>query len=172
VQTHHGVIDVQTKLGAGSVFSVYLPTAKVECVVPEKKSVTSIQGGDETILVVEDEEVLASLLDEMLRSKGYNVVIAPDGAEALRVFRQRYREFAAVVLDMGLPKLPGQALFLKMKQIHPDVNIILASGYLDNEMKEDLFTLGASAFVQKPYNPQEILHSVRNAIDKYSYTEN
>jgi PAS domain S-box-containing protein len=172
VQTHHGVIDVQTELGTGSVFSVYLPTAKVEYVVPEKKSVTSIQGGDETILVVEDEEVLASLLDEMLRSKGYNVVVAPDGAEALRVFRQRHREFAAVVLDMGLPKLPGQALFLKMKQIYPDVNIILASGYLDNEMKEDLFTLGASAFVQKPYNPQEILHSVRNAIDKYSYTEN
>ena len=168
VQSHRGHIDVQSIEGKGTTFSVYLPVvAADEKTDPQEKDIKSINGGNERILIIEDEDILRSLMEEVLKSKGYEVTSASDGVAALKLFREHNADFDAILLDMGLPKLPGQALFLKMLQINPDSNIILASGYLDEELKSNLFELGAKAFIQKPYKPHEILRSVRSVLDEY-----
>jgi PAS domain S-box-containing protein len=171
VQTHDGFIDLQTKLGEGTMFSVYFPASAGSEPLESKADYETITGGDESILVVEDEDILRTLMEEILTSKGYNVIAVADGMTALEVFRERHDEIDAIILDMGLPKLSGQGLFLKMRQIDPSSNIILASGYVDEEMRQNLFELGAKAFVQKPYKAHEILQSVRLTLDEKKHID-
>jgi PAS domain S-box-containing protein len=171
VQTHDGFIDVQTKLGEGTTFSVYFPASAGSEPVESNTDYEMITGGNESILVVEDEDILRTLMEEILKSKGYTVTSAADGMTALEVFRERHDEIDAIILDMGLPKLSGQVLFLKMKQIDPSSNIILASGYVDEAMRQNLFELGAKAFVQKPYKAYEILQSVRLTLDEQKHID-
>jgi two-component system, cell cycle sensor histidine kinase and response regulator CckA len=165
VQAHGGIIDVGSEPGDGTTFTVYLPAAVHEYTELSPESVDEIKGGTERILIVEDEEILRNLLVEILTSHGYIVLTASDGAEGLDLYRTHHKELDAVVLDMGLPKLPGQALFLKIRQINPDPSVILASGYLDEDLKSDLFELGAGAFVAKPYKAYELLKTVRETLD-------
>lgn len=166
VQSHSGYIDIETEVGRGTVFSIFLPVFSGGEDIVQTIESEPIAGGNEHILIVEDEDTLRLLMDEILQSKGYRVTAVPDGITALDVFRKRHRDFDAVILDMGLPKLPGQALFLKMRQISPDSKVILASGYVEEELKSNLFELGAKAFVQKPYKAHAILRTVRNVLDE------
>lgn len=169
VQSHNGYLDVQTEPGAGTTISVFLPVTSIEATpVQTEEDLKSINGGNEKIMIIEDEDILRSLMEDVLKSKGYNVTAASDGTAALQLFRKHHTELDAIILDMGLPKLPGQALFLKMMQINPQSKIILASGYVDEVLKSNLFELGAKAFIQKPYKPHEILKSVRNILDEYA----
>jgi len=174
VQSHQGFIDVQTEMGKGTTFSMYLPVASVnERCEPEKSELKSIKGGSESIFIVEDEDVLRTLMADVLESKGYRVTAVSDGATALQLFREQNADFDCILLDMGLPKIPGEALFLKMIQINPNANIILASGYLDDELQSNLFELGAKSFIHKPYKPNELLINVRNVLDETkTYTNN
>jgi PAS domain S-box-containing protein len=165
VQAHNGYIDVKSEPGAGTIFSIFLPASPTKVTELPVESADEIEGGNEKILVVEDEEILRRLLVEILSSHGYSVMTASDGAEGLDLYRKHHRELDAVILDMGLPKLPGQALFLKIRQINPKPAVILASGYLDEDLKSDLFELGAGAFVAKPYKTVELLKTVRIKLD-------
>lgn len=165
VQAHQGAIDVVSETGKGTSFMLYLPGAEAEVFQSVEVKTEEIQNGNkETILIVEDEEILCILLEEVLTSKGYNVIKATDGSEALNIYKNRRADIDAVIMDMGLPKLSGQALFLHIKHLQPNEKIILASGYLEEELKNNLFELGAKAYLQKPYKPNEILQAVQKVL--------
>lgn len=164
VQAHNGVVDVRSEQGNGTSFNIYIPIVDVELEQVIDDDTEEIGGGNETILVVEDEVVICKLLEEILVARGYSVLTAGDGSEALKLYRKHREGIDVVIMDMGLPKLSGQALFLNIKQINPDATIILASGYVDEDLRRDLFELGAAAFVQKPYRSQEILNSIRTVL--------
>jgi CheY-like chemotaxis protein len=123
------------------------------------------------VLVVEDETALRELLSELLISFGYTVLQAADGAEGLETFTRHKNAIQSVITDMGLPKMSGQDMFEHIRKVDPNAKVILASGYLDPEMKNQLFIAGAKAFVQKPYQPEEVLRILRQVIDG-SYTAN
>lgn len=165
VQGHNGIVDVESESGKGTTFFIYLPIVEAIRADVVEEDTEEIIGGDETILIVEDEVVLCRLLEEVLTSKGYSVLKAADGNEALKLYGRQHDDIDAVIMDMGLPKLPGQTLFLKIKHINPSARIILASGYLDEDLKQDLFELGAAAFIQKPYKAQEILKTARKVLN-------
>jgi len=122
-------------------------------------------GKGETILLVEDEGQLRELLAMLLEDNGYRVLSASDGKEAVETFRQNSNEIAVVLSDLGLPKLGGWEAFLQMKSINPNVKAILASGYIDPELKQELIKSGAKLFVQKPYQPPDVLMKIRKLID-------
>lgn len=123
-------------------------------------------GLHDTILIVEDEEVLRELLRMMLEEDGIKVLTAGDGMEAVELFGARKDEIGLVLSDMGLPRLGGWDAFLKMKEISPDVKVILASGYFSPQVKSELLKSGAKDFIQKPYNPPEILALIHRMLNE------
>ena len=168
IQSHEGFIDVESQVGKGTSFHMYLPGAP-RSAEAEKKSAsieTVVKGGNETILLVEDEEALLSLIRKALEAKGYRVLTAQDGLEALDFYKRHSDQIAVVVSDMGLPKLGGWEAAQKMKEINKGVKIILASGFLEPGRKEKLVREGMNHFIQKPYNPNQVLTKIREVIDQ------
>ncbi len=167
VEHHCGFIDVRSALGKGTSFSVLLPIPDGAAVEAEagKKSNEDIRGGTETILVIEDEEMLRALLRAFLVAKGYVVLTADDGVQGVEMYRKHQKEIAIVVSDMGLPLLNGHDVFRKIRNIEPKAKVIFASGFIEPETKSDLRKNGLINFIQKPYMHDEVLQKIREAID-------
>ena len=121
--------------------------------------------GSETILVVEDEEMLRDLVKNVLISKGYSAIAAGDGVEAVELYMLHKREIALVVADVGLPRLTGSEVYQKLKRINPQVKVILASGFLEPGFTSDLLKSGVREVIRKPYQPDELLRCVRRVLD-------
>ena len=167
VQTHKGYIDVESEVGKGTTFCVYLPLE-----VPQTKGEAGkrtlfeeSRGGNETILFVEDEALLYETSRLVLASKGYNVLYAKDGLEALEVYRKHFKEIHLVLTDMDMPKLGGEKLVKAFLDINPRLKIIFASGFVEPEVKARVFKLGAKEFLAKPYDPVAMLSKVREVLD-------
>ena len=164
--SHRGIIDVRSEVGKGATFSLYFPVAPQEVVeaVDRVDDETEIPRGNETILVVEDEELLRNLLKIVFEGKGYEVLTAQDGLEAVEIYAEHQHEVALVLADMGLPKLNGREAYKSMKAMNPDVKVIIASGYLSPHLRADLLQDGAKDFIQKPYIPTDVLRKARVAL--------
>ncbi|HUI66490.1 MAG TPA: PAS domain S-box protein, partial [Bacteroidota bacterium] len=165
VKSHNGLIDVESTPEIGTTVHMYLvafPHEKLSAPIEREEPVN---GGSETILVVEDEGALREIVSELLGSYGYSVINAEDGISGFEAFREHRESIKAVITDMGLPRLSGQDLFSRILEVDPTARVILASGYLDPELKSRLFRQGAKAFIQKPYQPREILRVIRGVLD-------
>lgn len=168
VEKHKGFIDVVTDIGRGTTFFVYfpIPQQRIETLEEEKEAAIPSAGGSETILFVEDEELLRDLVIAVLEHEGYTILTAGDGAEALSVYSRNQQSIGVVLTDLGLPKLGGEALIRAFKEINPSVKTIVASGHLDPDLKSQLAAAGAVEFMQKPFRPNELLTKVRQVLDQ------
>ncbi|MBM4159825.1 MAG: PAS domain S-box protein [Ignavibacteria bacterium] len=167
VQAHQGLIDVESEKGWGATFRIYLPVppeAEVQGDSQQGRS-QDVRGGSETILVVEDEDVLRNLVVDILREKGYTVIPAADGQDGVDLYRRHRKEIDIVVCDMGLPKFNGWELFKRIKAVEPGVSLIMASGYLECQVKTKILDSGVRGFIQKPCRPEEMLKMVRDTLD-------
>lgn len=167
VQSHLGFIDVKSAVGVGTTFELYFPV-QMETVISDEAqqaSVNEIKGGNETLLLVEDEEMLLEIVQQLVESKGYKTIVARDGEEAIERYKQHQNEIALVLTDVGLPKIGGFEEFLALKEINPEVKVIFASGYYDPHLRNEMQKHNAKDFIQKPYNPDEILKKIRDALD-------
>jgi two-component system, cell cycle sensor histidine kinase and response regulator CckA len=167
IQSHKGFIDVESTVGRGTTFRLYFPAHEIIETSMETPSVTesSVAGGTETVLLVEDEEALIQMVRFMLESKGYKVFTALDGKVAVNIYGQHKQEIDIVITDMGLPGLTGAEEFKKLKEIDPDVTMICASGFFEPDVKSELRKAGVKGFIQKPYEPKEILKIIREVLD-------
>jgi DNA-binding NtrC family response regulator len=104
------------------------------------------------------------LLKRILEQAGYNVVGAKNGIEAAETYRRREGEIDLVLSDMALPKIGGWTVYMMLKEINPDVKVILMSGYLDERVRAQLLDGGVKDFIPKPYEPDRIVTSVRQAL--------
>jgi DNA-binding NtrC family response regulator len=120
--------------------------------------------GTETLLVVEDEEMLSELLKASLEALGYTVITASSGGQALSIYESLGEDIALVISDLGLPGMSGRDLFLKIRGISPSARVVIATGYLDPGTRTELLSLGACGFIQKPYLPDDVARAVREAI--------
>ena len=168
VKSHQGFVDVESTIGSGTTFTLYFP-AGTSYVLPEDIAplIEPISlKGTESILLVEDEEGLLTLMQMALERNGYTVFPAKDGIEAIETFEKHRKQIALVLTDMGLPKLDGSEMFTMLKMRDPDVKVILASGYLEPNYKRELLKAGAKDFVQKPYETEEVLKKIRAILDR------
>jgi DNA-binding response OmpR family regulator len=122
------------------------------------------QGGTETLLVVEDEEMLCELLRNTLEAAGYTVLSASDGEQAVSMYESLADDIALVITDIGLPRMSGHEVFRRLRAMKPQARVIIATGYIEPDAKSNLLALGAKHILQKPYLPEEVLRSVREAL--------
>jgi DNA-binding NtrC family response regulator len=122
-------------------------------------------GGERTLLIVEDEHLMLRLLEKFFSRHGYQILTASDGEQAIEVYRSCMGRIDAVLLDMRLPKGTGEEVFRAMKDEDPAVKVVMASGFLEPEVKIEMALAGAKRFVSKPYNLDELLEIFQSVID-------
>jgi len=159
-------VQVESEPGKGTSFIVYLP---LKHAAAEPRRDDAADGADranipQTILLVEDEEMLRDLGVSILESEGFRVLAAKDGIEAVEMFEAHAEEVGLVVCDLGLPRLGGREAFLRMKASRPDVRAIVASGYLEPTMRSEMLKAGVIDTIQKPYDFNDLLAKIREVI--------
>ena len=168
MQSHHGFIDVESEVGNGTTFRLYFP---IPLASEQMADVSSLPGsfstgGTETILLVEDEKALIEMVRLLLESKGYKVLTAKNGIEAVKIYKMNNPKIDIVLTDMGLPGITGMEAFKKIKEIDPNARVLFASGFFEPDIKSELYKLGAKGFIQKPYSPDEVLQKLREVLDE------
>lgn len=167
INNHRGFVQVESTLNVGTIFSVYLPLApKEETAADEPDRLHPYARRSQTILMVEDEEMLRELGIQILSTEGYRVLAAKDGMEALEIFEANRDQIGLVVCDLGLPKLGGRDVFMKMKESKPDVRAIVASGYLEPSMRSEILKAGVIDTIQKPYDFRDLVAKIESIIGK------
>ena len=166
VTNHQGFIDVESEPDQGTTFRIWLPVPKSRETAIEVKEQPPVKDGTrpfgkgETILFAEDETQQLSLMQNFLQGKGYRILPAKDGAEAVEIFQCKKDEIGLVILDLGLPKLNGWEAFRKIKEIDPAVKAIFATGFMTPQIESQLALEEASAVIMKPYQLHEILEKI------------
>ncbi len=167
INNHRGFVQVESEPGAGATFSVYLPVAPAHAEGDGKGQLPiGMPWFAQTILLVEDEEMLRDLGVTILESEGYRVIAAKDGVEAVELFQTHRDEVGLVVCDLGLPRMGGRDAFMKMKESKPGVRVIVASGYLEPTMRSEILKAGVVDTIQKPYDFHELLEKIHGVMGK------
>ena len=134
----------------------------MECSPKEDAFRRSQTNGRRTILVVEDEANMLRLLERVLSKRGYQVLTAADGEEAIEVHRSHKDAIDIILLDLGLPKISGQDVLVKLKTENPDVKIVIATGYLEPDLSSEIERAGVKHFVHKPYVLDDVVKIVQS----------
>lgn len=124
----------------------------------------AVSEGSQTVLIVDDEEMVRSIATQMLEKLGYNVVAASSGAEAVEIFEQDPGKFDLVVLDMVMPGIDGSKVFDKIKELDSSIKCILSSGYSRDSQANAIMKRGCDAFIQKPFRLQDLSQLIESLI--------
>ena len=165
VKNHGGAISLVSMPNEGTTFFVFLPIDK-NLVLEKEQVSTSIQGGQERILLVDDEPQVVNLEKQILERLGYTVETRENPLEALKDFRAQPGSYDLVVTDMTMPKMTGGELALQLMQIKPDIPIILCTGYSETMTEEKAKSLGIKEFIMKPIEKKNFANSIRNVLDR------
>jgi CheY-like chemotaxis protein len=128
-------------------------------------NVKNAHGNRELLLVIEDEHEVAELAAEMLADQGYKVILAGDGFEALKIYERIGTQIGLVILDYFLPVMDGDAVFDELRTLNPDVNVVLSSGFAEQQKVSAMLGQGLRGFIPKPYTREKLLSQVRSALD-------
>jgi CheY-like chemotaxis protein len=165
VNSLKGGIEVDSHPGEGTTFHLYLPVCE-ERRQPGRPRNTKLVMGTGTVMVVEDEPALRTLLQDMLSRLGYTPVPACDGIEALEVYRERDGDVDLVLLDLNMPRMNGQSAFAELKKLNSNVRVLLMSGYTQSTELEKLERAGAAGHVRKPFDLADLSLQISRALSK------
>jgi PAS domain S-box-containing protein len=166
IKAHGGYIDVESKKGQGTTFSIYLPASSEKEVITEKQLPEEILKGKEAILLVDDEDMVLDAGEQMLKKLGYEVLLAEGGREAIELYNKNLDNIAMVLLDMVMPGMGGGEAYDRMKEINPDIKVLLSSGYSIDGQATGILQRGCDGFIQKPFSMKELSQSIRKILDK------
>jgi len=165
VKGHDGWIEVYSEQGKGTAFKIYLPRETNEIIDQKVEEKVELRGGVETILLVDDEDVVRALGGTMLERFGYKVILAEDGMQAVDIYKSEKERISLVILDVTMPKKSGRETMMDLLQLNPNIRVVISSGFDRSGPVEELLKLGAKGFVQKPYRIGDMLQTVRGVLD-------
>jgi PAS domain S-box-containing protein len=164
IANHEGIIKVYSEKGKGTTFSIYLPATEKE-VPEEKKLPEEFFEGTETVLLVDDEDMVSNIAKRLLETLGYNVLVAGSGKEAVEMYDKNKDKIELVILDMIMPGMGGGETFERLKTINPGIKVLLSSGYSMNGQAAQIMARGCKGFIQKPFNLKELSKKIRMILD-------
>ena len=165
IKNHGGFINVYSEKGHGTTFNIYLPSSEKE-VIEENKPVEDTLRGTETVLFVDDEDMIIEVAEELFDQLGYEVLTAGSGKEAIEIFEEKKRHIDIVLLDMIMPNMSGGDTYDRMKAIDPDIKVLLSSGYSINGQATEIMDRGCNGFIQKPFKMKELSQKLRGILDE------
>ncbi|MFI5252948.1 MAG: PAS domain S-box protein [Bacteroidota bacterium] len=165
VRSHHGYISVESEVNNGTIFTIYLPRATegISTQITQRK--VPIIGGNEKILLVEDELSVSEIGSDILKELGYEVQIAPNGKEAIHIISQLPNAFHLVILDMNMPQMGGKAAFEIIKEQFPHLKVLICSGYSAQVLEDSKFLHTVEGYLQKPYGVEDLASNIRSILD-------
>jgi PAS domain S-box-containing protein len=173
VKNHGGFINVYSEKGGGATFNIFLPATEKETVtatekeaVKKKELEKDVLKGSETVLLVDDEDLIIDVGQPMLEKMGYNVLIAGSGKEAVEIYQKNEQKIDMVILDLIMPDLSGGDTYDKLKEINPEIKVMLSSGYSIDGQTNEILKRGCMGFIQKPFNMKKLSQKIREILDK------
>lgn len=165
VKQHHGVIRVQSQPGQGTTFSLYFPAVALATGTADEPSTrAAVQGGAETILMVEDDQDIQAVLSDLLQDYGYTVLVADDGEAGARLFEEHASSIALVIADILMPKMQGREFQEYVRRQQPDMKVLVMSGYQEMDLKRRNLLDPRSVFLQKPFDLDVFTAKVRELL--------
>ncbi len=165
IKNHGGFINVYSEKGHGTIFNIYLPASE-KGVIEEKKSAGDTLRGSETVLFVDDEDMIIEIAEELFEQLGYKVLIARSGREAIETYEKNKDHIDIVLLDMIMPDMSGSDTYDRMKKIDPDIKVLLFSGYSIDGQATEILDRGCNGFIQKPFKMKELSQKLREILGK------
>ena len=165
IKNHEGIIEVYSEKGQGATFNIYLPASDKEA-VQDKQLHTEVLRGTETVLLVDDEDMIIEVGREIIENLGYEVLIANGGKEAIEIYQKHHGKIDMVLLDMIMPDMGGGKTYDKLKEVNPDIKVLLSSGYSINGQATEILEQGCNGFIQKPFNITDLSKKIREVLDQ------
>ena len=166
IRNHGGVINVESKAGMWTTISFYLPAIAADKSVETSVPLDGwIHRGDETVMLVDDEEMILDVGTEFLKLMGYRVLTAENGTQALQLYEEKRDEIALVILDMVMPDMTGGDCFDKLRDVNPTVKVLLSSGYSVDGQASKILDRGCNGFIQKPFKIEHLSKKIREILD-------
>jgi CheY-like chemotaxis protein len=165
IKNHDGTITAESAGGKGATFHIYLPASDKPVIVDHKDD-QKILVGTETILLVDDEEMIIDVGAQILQKLGYEVLTARHGKEAIEVYQQNRQKVAMVILDLIMPEMGGGETYDRLKEMDPNVKVLLASGYSLDGQATEILNRGCDGFIQKPFSIKSLSEKLRKIILK------
>ena len=164
VRGHHGTLEVESQPGRGTTVRVLFPISAEESIeAPDPPRPETPWKGTGTILLIDDEAVVRQLARATLEEAGFEVISANDGPDGLELFRRHREGLSLVILDLTMPEMDGKEVHRQLRQIDPEVRVLLSSGYSEHQVAQQ-FDESLAAFLKKPYQPGDLLEKVRRVL--------
>ena len=164
VKNHGGIINVYSERNRGTTFNIYLQLSEKE-IYQEKATKGAMLKGSETVLLVDDEDIIIDVAQAMLKELGYRVVVAKSGPDAIQKIKDLGNEIDLVILDIIMPGMDGGKTFDLIRKIHPRMPVLLSSGYAVNRQATEILRRGCNGFIQKPFSITKLSQKVRNTVE-------
>ena len=164
IKSHGGYINVYSEQEKGTVFTIYLPASQKAVSSEKETGPTTIIKGSGAILLIDDEKMILDVGIELLEELGYTVQSAMSGQEAIDIFQKDRGKFDLVIMDMIMPEMGGGETFDRLKEIDPDVKVLLSSGYSINGQATKILRRGCDGFIQKPFNMSQLAEKVQKIL--------